>query len=634
MGRKKKILVFLGILLFCFGLLAAGLFADRLIHTRFPHITLDASGLSLSEEAPLSPGEALPLSFTVENRNYTPVQIRQSVVLSLYDKTGAPLPMDGTGFSQSSYELYYPTQLTGKEDGPLIPQGPVLSRKAVQGNQSVYVTEYTLDAAQPFYCPQPKNSGNTSRTEEYALLLNHFAGEAYPGCILRLDILIEGKLEDGWVLLRSYTDFSGTVASEDILSSPAKVPSLTAPVSFRWKIRDGAAYLQGIGNVTDRHVVLPSRVWLREDGTEDPLEGTPYPVIIHGNAFNGCETISTVTFEDGAAVLDNQMHRDGEGMFQNCPNLTAVYNLPDNVISMESAFRNCTALGQIPSLPGAVAQMDHCFSGCTALEGSVPIPMGVIDPEDASALGSIYENCPSLDAIEVSYCPDVIDPAVISETIPVRFVADHASSGLCPVCRFGSIDTVIDGLNVVIDRAPEEFYKWFLDYVDNQVPDLLKPACARLTLTDDLTRYNAYYSDPRWDGFSTRPDGLAYIKILDPSCGTPEERIFEMEYTLIHELAHCYDLNFSTTPHQSSCDAWIALHRLEGDTACRWYTRDAYLALSEESQRMETFAITTALYFTDPEKLLRNCPEIFLYLEDLYETDQNSHIKIRNGYIL
>lgn len=275
--------------------------------------------------------------------------------------------------------------------------------------------------------------------------------------------------------------------------------------------------------------------------------------------------------------------------------------------------------------------MDQCFSGCTALDGTVPIPLGVIDPEVPSALGSIYENCPNLDAIEVSYCPDVMDPAVVSDTVPVRFVADHAPSGLCPVCRFGSIDTEIDGLNVVVDRAPEEFYKWFLDYVDNQVPDLLKPACARLTLTDDLTRYNAYYSDPRWDGFSTRPDGLAYIKILDESTGTLEERIFEMEYTLIHELAHCYDLNFSTIPHQSSCDAWIALHGLEGDTACRWYTRDAYLALSEESQRMETFAITTALYFTDPEKLLRNCPEIFRYLEDLYETGQNSHIKIRNG---
>lgn len=637
MGRKKKILCFLGILVCCFAFPAFVLQADWLIHTRIPHVDLGTSGLSLSDKSALSPGEAFPISFTVENRNYTPIQIREVVVLSLFDKTGAPLPLDGTGFSQSAYELYLPGQLTGKEGQPLIPQGSTRPRKAVQGNQSIYVTDYSLEAAKPAYVPQSKdNCGTvTSHSTEYALLLDYFAGKTYLDCILRLDILIEGKHEDDWVLMQSQTDYLRADASAETLSGlqriPAKVPPLTAPVSFQWIIQGGTAYLQSIGNVTDQDIVLPSRVWLREDGTEDPLEGKSYPVIIRGDAFSGCNTIATVSFQEDAIIADNQMHLDGEGMFQNCTNLTAVYNLPDSVTSMEYAFQNCTALEQIPPLPAALSRMDHCFSGCSSLKGTVPIPFGVIDPETPSLLNTIYENCPELDAIEVAFCPDVIEPAAISETIPVRFVANHAPSGLCPVCRYGSVDTVIDGLNVVIDRAPEDIYNWFLNYVDNRIPDLLKPTCAKLTLTDDLTRYNSYYSDPLWDGYSTWPDGLAYIKILDQTTGTLDERIFEMEYTIIHELAHCYDLNFSPIPHQSSCDAWKDLHRFEGGTACRWYNREAYMALSEKEQRKETFAIATALYFTDPEKLQRNCPEMFRYLDDLYDTSDNSHKKTRNG---
>lgn len=632
MKIRKHVFRITGIFL-CIAILLITFFsADWLIYTGRPHIQLEFSDASPANRGSLQPGEIRPLSFSVENRNYAPIHIREILVLSLFNKNGIPIPFDGTGFSQSSYDLYEINQLTHKEGQPFIPIGSPLPRKVIQENQAIYASEYPLSASKyPYPLPFSTEDSPThdmAHTSEYTLLMDYYAEEQYQNCILKLDIVIEGKqdTEDDWEFLDSHTEIFESEASDDVLtqlySIPVRRPLLTGTTSFHWEVTEDTAYLTGIGNVAEADIVLPNRVRLSpsfDTFLEDPVNGTEYPVVITGSAFSGCETIRTVTFPDNATIQNDQMHLDDVGMFEDCIHLTAVYNIPDSVTSMKETFQNCTDLELIPNIPVSISLMDSCFSGCVSLTGTAAIPASIIHSYDYSALNTIYDQCSQLDSIEVDYCPDVMKPTVFSDTIPVHFVAEHAASGLCPVCHFGSIDTDIDGMNVVIDRAPEEIYNWFLDFVDNNVPDPFKATCAKLILTDDLAKYNNQYGAEIWDGFSTWPEGLAYIKILDYIGVELEDALFEMEYTIIHELSHCYDQNYSTTPHYSSSDKWIALHQKEGSAASKWYDRSAYNRLSEKDQRKETFAIATALYFTDPAKLERNCPEMFLYLQDLYQ---------------
>ena len=67
----------------------------------------------------------------------------------------------------------------------------------------------------------------------------------------------------------------------------------------------------------------------------------------------------------------------GKGMFQNCTALKAVFNIPDEVTSMQNTFFGCTALETAPELPSALTDMRGCFKNCTALKEIPLIPEGV-----------------------------------------------------------------------------------------------------------------------------------------------------------------------------------------------------------------------------------------------------------------
>lgn len=189
--------------------------------------------------------------------------------------------------------------------------------------------------------------------------------------------------------------------------------------TFRWEIRDGTAVITGIGDVAAGDVVIPAQIYLsRRDGAyvEDPLRGTLYPVAVAGDAFSGCDTIRTVTFEDGVSIVNNEMSVKSVGMFSRCPNLEAVSNIPDTVTSMAYTFLSCPSLVSVDALPAAVTSLRCCFYECAALEAVPEIPEGVTDmtgtftgcssltegpaiPESVTDLTECFKDCASLTSL-------------------------------------------------------------------------------------------------------------------------------------------------------------------------------------------------------------------------------------------
>ena len=85
-----------------------------------------------------------------------------------------------------------------------------------------------------------------------------------------------------------------------------------ATVGFAWEVVDGTAWLQGIGAVSEEHIVIPAKVKLSENAgkwEENEESGTEYPVTVTGDAFKNCEQLRTVTFHTSVQIEDNQMHK-------------------------------------------------------------------------------------------------------------------------------------------------------------------------------------------------------------------------------------------------------------------------------------------------------------------------------------
>ena len=109
-------------------------------------------------------------------------------------------------------------------------------------------------------------------------------------------------------------------------------------VGFAWEVRDGVAFLTGLGEVTQTDIVIPAQVSLvqTENGWTEAVEsGAVYPVTVCGDAFRYCSELTTVTFNSGVVIEDNRMSRNNYGMFVMCKALTGVYNIPDTVTEMK-----------------------------------------------------------------------------------------------------------------------------------------------------------------------------------------------------------------------------------------------------------------------------------------------------------
>ncbi len=87
--------------------------------------------------------------------------------------------------------------------------------------------------------------------------------------------------------------------------------------------------------------------------------------------FSGCDKITLIdSFNGYTGDIES-----ARGMFRNCNNLTAWYNLPDlsNVSDVSEMFRNCTALTDVEELEltNPLINMDNMFNGCTNVDNIV-----------------------------------------------------------------------------------------------------------------------------------------------------------------------------------------------------------------------------------------------------------------------
>lgn len=378
MKTKKRltgIFIALLVLLLMAGLSAFGIREYRAYtDSRDNQYSLNVSVTSVSS----STGQDSPISFTVSNDSYIPLQIREVMLLSVYDQAGNPVFLDGSPYTESSVELC-------SEKGTLA--------KALEGHQAVYVQEYALDAGKPLFEVRSEweESAGSHLSSEYSLVTAE--NSPYTGYTLRLDLFLYGRPQAypyaDWQALCSVSNLS-----ESTFTNRLSLPIFSASQAYHWELDSGKALLVDVGNMQDPDAVVPEKIWLTEtpDGyVEDPVTGTCYDVKVKGNAFYDNKWLQTVTFRDGASIAGNIMW-DGrkQGMFEGCTALTAVNNIPDSVVSMEDTFQRCASLEGMPQLPTMVENLNSCFLGCTALQEVSAIPKSV------HSMKACFQGCTSL----------------------------------------------------------------------------------------------------------------------------------------------------------------------------------------------------------------------------------------------
>lgn len=194
---------------------------------------------------------------------------------------------------------------------------------------------------------------------------------------------------------------------------------------FEWEVKEGSAWLTGIGSAKETDIMIPAQVCLRwKNGRwQESLWGSvfgdeesTYPVIVAGDAFYDCDQIVTVTFQDGVAVQSNTMTVQSKGMFARCDNLTGVYNIPNSVTNMYGTFIDCKSLETISNFPEDVTLLYDCFRGCSALTSVPRLPDGVQSmfgtfmdctslvtapdiPESVTSLTNCFQGCTSLSTV-------------------------------------------------------------------------------------------------------------------------------------------------------------------------------------------------------------------------------------------
>lgn len=715
---------------------------DVSAHTNTLEIKMQLSCPAEPSAASISLHPGADISFTVEaeNQSYSPAPIRQTVVVSLYDSTGNPLPLDGTTWTCATLDIFPAESDTTPCPG-----------REIRGNQLFYTSEYALGPASIKYklpfTPETDPGENTA-VSGWRVGLESTAAPEYANCVAVMDVFLESAHADAPNQWQTVCHESIVLGSGDMPSqhtTPTLSDTTVACTSYQWEVRDGWAYLTGLGSVLEPDILIPGYVTLAPvDGQycEVSRNGTAYPVIVAGDAFFDCDTLHTVSFQTGVQIENNRMSGAKGGMFENCDGLTVVNGIPDAVRAMSGTFagctslrsapglpasltdlsacfrncialtyvhhipqnvedmyetfsgcsslleipplpdklsnligcfQNCTSLTQPPELPGSVTVLKRTFSGCSSLTEAPVIPDGVTDmteafsgcsslltapalPDSIIYLQRCFKNCTSLsgiislpviptfsyepesifryesiegmldgcsriEAIHILYCDGRMDPQSFSKTIPVVFTGDHQTGTVCPICHFANLTTEIDNVEVVIDNIPEKIYLQFVDYFDNKIPDWLKAYCSRMTFTDDLGQYDKKYISG-YSGFARSPEGTAYVLFRQGAMDAWASFV-GIPNTMVHELAHTYDHQYSSRGYESDSARWRAIHAEEGDTAASlYYDLKIYNENSASSQRRETFAMALEEYFMDPGNLKQNCPLMYEYIRDLVAAQQ------------
>ena len=651
--------------------------------------------------------EGNTLAYNATNCGYSDVLVREIVVLSVYDETGEPVPAGGSTYAASCVELL---------------EGDLSQRKAVQDNQVIYVSEYAIEAGKILFENAFSTHEETDNTylSEYPLKVNEDRN-------VRIDVILQGRIsaEDNWEVVANHSAFLGDPAkAQGILAQEATIPSFTNTVGYQWKINKDKAVLLGLGSISEKNIVIPSRVMLSQvDGNVvyDPLNGTDYPVEVGSVSFYGTD-IETVLFQDGVTIESNSMGKEGQsgkGLFGNCVSLVSVENIPDTVTNMSytfsgctklaeapvipenvqvmkgcfadcvslseiptlpenlenisSCFKGCTALKTVASLPDSITNMEEAFAGCTSLESFDAIPASVENmkrcfrnctglqelpvlpmqfveyngcfagcssatgeiriPEEAinyeeyfPMISGMFDGCEKLERIVVPCCKHADIVAELPEDILLSFEFTHTDVGLCQGCLCVTDTYKVDGLTVFFDDTPDKIVQRLLVILDTETPDVLKERCRKLTFTQSLEKYDSTYADDIWAGFARYPDSTAFVETVPLAHflenatkrhvgETLDREAFHYSFTIVHELGHTYDYNFSTVARYSGSQRWKQLCQQEGAV----FVQELREHYSKNQYPEEMFARALEEYFVLNTKNFREvCPGMYAYLDELF----------------
>lgn len=610
-----------------------------IMHIRDISVTNSTTAPYITAEHPTLNTELKSIDFTVTNPCYYDTSIRETVVLSVFDEQGIAVALNGTSAVLSAFDLV-------SEDNMLI------KGKSVQDNQAVYnIGEYTLGAAEhryPLFKQEP-SSAEASRVSSYTLYSDRTLPE-YADCILRIDVIVEYSADGNtWTRANDVTVYLANSADADIsaLSGEVVIPEITPAPSFEWSIENGTAVLVGIGEITDADITIPAYIRLDEAGCEDP-NGEIYPIVVKSNAFLGNVNLVSVTFADDVSVENGDM----SSMFSGCTSLTEVNNIPDNVTIMNSTFSgctalveapmlpegvldmsncfrdcttleyapllpdtiehmdgtfvNCTSLTQAPTIPNTVSSINYCFSGCSSLDGTLTLPYAAISKNiysrAPSALYMPFYNCTSLDVIALNICPNhPYNKNELDTDLPVIYLQEHNDNGLCEHCNLINGFEYVDDIAIYADDVKSELYYAYVDFIDNEIPDILKEYCTRIYLISDIEKY----AGKCLAGFAVNYGGYSYIYVQIDHID--EKRIKAIDYIFYHEFGHSYDFQHGT----SGSSAWRSIFQEEGENLAAMYGPGGY-------SLGETFAVATGYYFTGLEDFKTDCPLAYEFMDNLF----------------
>ena len=187
-----------------------------------------------------------------------------------------------------------------------------------------------------------------------------------------------------------------------------------------------------------------------------------------------------------------------------------------------------------------------------------------------------------------------------------------------------------------MDGISQEYESWFRDLIQNKVPDFLARTCQEFTFAQDIGKYITDKNAHRYTGYST---GTRVYVTLGAD-------LSEMEYTDFHELGHCYDFIQNTSTQVitqrdgdryasyglgqftdvdgmfinlfSASAKWKAICEKEAAAVSQWYAQDLFWGFDAVQRRKEAFAISVGKYFTDPDWFMKQCPEMYAYMDNLF----------------
>ena len=162
-------------------------------------IDVDDSGINLKDNDGkdiLNPGDMRKVVYVVSNTGNKSADIKETIVLSVYDKLGQSLNLSDT---QSEFEIYNATDVTFVDNRGYIPNegAEPLQVKSLNENVITYdIPVYTLNGSTNFDDNNREIEADITsdkHSSDYVLVFKNLAGNAFQGSVLKLDLIVEAK---------------------------------------------------------------------------------------------------------------------------------------------------------------------------------------------------------------------------------------------------------------------------------------------------------------------------------------------------------------------------------------------------------------------------------------------------------